>query len=93
MSTNYNLNRNNTPPQTPNSNGGFHILKALYIMINGVATGQTIGATKDMIKNGYDRDTMIVLLMYLLLVIYSAQRIYQIHKRLKNDNKDNQNQR
>lgn len=62
-------------------------------MLNGVATGQTIGATKDMIKNGYDRDTMIVLLMYLLLMIYTAQRAYQIYQKQKNNNNDNQNQR
>ncbi len=91
MSTNYNLNHNNRPNRN-NSNTASRLLLLGYIMVNGVATGRTIATTADMIKNGYDRDLMIATLIWLLLVVYSGQRAYQTHKRIKNDN-DNQKQR
>lgn len=93
MSTNYNLYNkpNSQPPRKPSD--GFNPFIAAFLALNGIATGRTITSATDMIKNGYDRDTMIVLLMYLLLMIYTAQRAYQIYQKQKNNNNDNQNQR
>lgn len=81
---NYNQKQNNTP-----NNGGFHAFILLYLTINGIATGNVIRTANHMIENGYDRNTMIIMLLWLLSVIYSAQRIYEINRDRKNrNNKD-----
>ena len=80
---NYNQNQNNAP------NNGFDWLVLAYITLNGMATGQTITRAADMIKNGYDRQTTIAMLLWLLMFVYSAQRIYEINRDHRNrNNKD-----
>ena len=83
MNNNYNLNNN--PSKKPNA--GFDFRIALFLTVNGMATGRIIGQTAKMIQHGYDNDTMISVLLYLLLFTYSAQRLYEIHT----NNKNNQN--
>lgn len=87
MSTNYNLNRNDNNDKK--NNNAFHWFLLTYITINGIATGQVIAHTTDMIKNGYDRQTTILILLWLLSFIYSAQRIYEINRDRKNRNNNN----
>lgn len=87
MSTTF-TNNNQQPNKTPN-NGGYHAFIMLYLTINGIATGSVIRNANHMINNGYDRDTTIVMLLWLLLVVYSAQRVYQINRDRKNRNNNN----
>ena len=82
-----NTNYNQQPNKEPNN--GFNLFLLTYITINGIATGQVIARVTDMVKNGYDRQTTILMLLWLLSVVYSAQRIYEIHQERKNrDNND-----
>ena len=83
-----NINNNQNQNNTPN-NGGFHVFIMLYLTINGIATGSVIRNANHMIENGYDRDTMIIMLLWLLSVVYSAQRIYEINRDRKNRNNNN----
>lgn len=85
-------NNNNNTPRRPKNDGFFDMFIALYLTLNGIATGGTIRSIRDMVNNGYDRETMIATLLYLTAVIYTAQRIYQIHqeKRKNNHHQDNQ---
>ena len=55
----------------------------------GLATGNTIRNTMHMIENGYERDKMITMLLWLLLIVYSAQRVYEVNRDRKkiNNNK------
>lgn len=93
MSTLYIRNNNNTPPRRPKNDGFFDLFLAFYITLNGMATGGTIRSIRDMIDNGYDRNTMIATLLYLMAVIYTAQRAYQIYQDKRKNNKNNENQR
>ena len=80
---------NYTPQPNKEPNNGFDWFILAYITINGMATGQVIARATDMIKNGYDRQTTIVMLLWLLSVVYSAQRIYEINRDRKNRNNNN----
>ncbi len=82
-----NTNYNQQPNKEPNN--GFNLFLLTYITINGIATGQVIARVTDMVKNGYDRQTTILILLWLLSVVYSAQRIYEINRDHRNrNNKD-----
>lgn len=82
------MNNNQQQNKTPN-NGGYHAFIMLYLTINGIATGNTIRNTMHMIENGYERDKMITMLLWLLLIVYSAQRVYEVNRDRKkiNNNK------
>ena len=88
MST-QNINTSQKPDNTPQNNGGFHGFILTYLTLNGIATGNVIKCANHMINNGYDRDTTIVMLLYLLLCTYTAQRIYEINRDRKNRNNNN----
>ena len=87
MST-INMNNNQQQNKIPN-NGGYHAFIMLYLTINGIATGSVIRNANHMINNGYDRETVIAMLLWLLLVVYSAQRVYEINRDRKNRNNNN----
>ena len=82
------MNNNHQPQKTPN-NGGYHAFIMLYLTINGFATGNTIRNAMHMIENGYERDKMITMLLWVLLIVYSAQRVYEVNRDRKkiNNNK------
>ena len=84
MSTLYIRNNNNTPPRRPKNDGFFDIFLAFYITLNGMATGGTIRSI---------RNTMIATLLYLMAVIYTAQRAYNVYQEKRKNNKNNENQR
>ena len=84
-----NTEKNNYQPeqnQKPNNNG-FDWRLVPYITVHGIATGCSIQLIREMIANGYDRNTTITLLLYLLSVVYTAQRAYQTYQQNKNNNK------
>lgn len=57
-----------------------------------MATAGIVHNTNLLIDKGYDRETLIILLMWLTGFAYSAQHLYQIYKTRK-ENQNNQKQR
>ena len=86
-------NNNNNTPRRPKNDGFFDMFIALYLTLNGIATGGTIRSIRDMVNNGYDRETMIATLLYLMAVIYTAQRAYNVYQEKRKNNKNNEKQR
>ena len=80
---------------TENNQNFFDFREIIYLIYNGMATAGVISNTNLLIDKGYDRETLIVLLMWATGFAYSAQRLYQIYKTKKENqnNKYNQNQR
>ncbi len=73
-----------------NKNDFFNIRELIYLIYNGMATGGVISNTNLLIDKGYDRETLIILLMWIAGFAYSAQRLYDIYKTRK-ENQENQN--
>ena len=80
---------------TENNQNFFDIRELIYIIYNGMATGGIVNNTNLLIDKGYDRETLIILLMWIVGFAYSANRLYDIYKTKKENqnNKYNQNQR
>lgn len=80
---------------TENNQNFFDFREIIYLIYNGMATGEIVNYTKQLIDNGYDRETLIILLMWITGFAYSANRLYDIYKNKKENqnNKYNQNQR
>ncbi|MFQ6730057.1 MAG: hypothetical protein ACLRFK_03365 [Alphaproteobacteria bacterium] len=77
---------------TENKNNLFNPREIIYIVYNGMATAGIVHNTNLLIDKGYDRETLIILLMWLTGFAYSAQHLYQIYKTRK-ENQNNQKQR
>lgn len=77
---------------TENKNNLFNPREIIYIVYNGMATAGIVHNTNLLIDKGYDRETLIILLMWLTGFAYSAQQLYQIYKTRK-ENQNNQKQR
>ena len=45
---------------TENRNNLFNFREIIYLLYNGMATGQIIRGSKDLIQNGYDKDKFII---------------------------------
>ena len=75
---------------TENKNNLFNPRELIYIVYNGMATAGIVHNTNQLIDKGYDRETLIILLMWLTGFAYSAHKLYEIHKHNK---KSNQKQR
>lgn len=73
-----------------NKNNLFNGIDFIRLMYNGMATGQIIHGSKELIQNGYDKEKLITLLMWTVLFVYSAGRLYQSYKTRK-ENQENQN--
>lgn len=56
-----------------------------YITINGIATGNLIRLTKNIIKDETGDYTPIKLLLYLGLFVHTGTRIYDIYKNKQNN--------
>lgn len=57
-----------------------------YVLMNAFSVGNTIGATNDMIKNGYTEEGLGLLGIWLMASVYSGIRWYQIEKQIKDNN-------
>ena len=77
---------------TENKNNLFNPREIIYIVYNGMATAGIVHNTNLLIDKGYDRETLIILLMWPTGFAYSAQGLYQIYKTRKG-NQNNQKQR
>jgi hypothetical protein len=82
--------KNEVDMNTENQNNFFNIRELIYLMYNGMATAGVVHNTNMLIDKGYDRDTLIILLMWATGFVYSAQRLYDIYKN-KKENQNNQN--
>ena len=80
---------------TENNQNSFDFREIIYLIYKGMATGGIVNDTNQLIDNGYDRETLIILLMWITGFAYSANRLYDIYKNKKENqnNKHNQNQR
>lgn len=80
---------------TENNQNFFDFRELIYLIYNGMATGEIVNYTNQLIDNGYNRETLIILLMWITGFAYSANRLYDIYKTKKENqnNKHNQNQR
>ena len=80
---------------TENKKNLFNPRELIYIVYNGMATAGIVNNTNQLIDKGYDRETLIILLMWITGFAYSANRLYDIYKNKKENqnNKHNQNQR
>lgn len=61
-----------------------------YLLLNGLCVGHCTNMVKDMMNNGYNKNTMLVLLLYVLPITISAKRSIEIWKSLHNNHKQNQ---
>lgn len=75
---------------TQNNQNFFDFREIIYLIYNGMATGGIVHNTNMLIDKGYNRETLIILLMWATGFAYSAQRLYQIYK-TKKENQENQN--
>ena len=78
---------------TENNQNFFDFRELIYIIYNGIATGSVISNTKLLIDKGYDRETLIILLMWIAGFAYSANRLYEIYKTKKENQNNKNNQR
>ncbi len=76
-----------------NKNNIFNFREIVYLIYNAMATGQIIHGSKDLIQNGYDKEKLIILFMWLLLFTFSAERLYQAYKLRKENQENNNNQK
>ena len=84
------FNHNYSDNKKPNYDFGQFVL-LLFIALNGISTGSVIRTGRDIAANGADSNSIIVLLMYLGCTIYTAQRAYELYKKIhKDDDKKQQ---
>lgn len=62
----------------------------LFIALNGISTGSVIRTGREIAANGADSNSIIALLMYLGCTIYTAQRAYELYKKIHKDDDKNQ---
>lgn len=79
----YSFNHNNNFNKKPNRDALYHAVMAVLVMINGMSVGGTIRNGADLIKNGYDGDTVFATLLYLLCAMYSGHTAYRIYQAKK----------
>lgn len=75
----------------PNKNKD-QVFLLLFILLNGISTGSLIRTGRYLVGSGSDKDYIIPALLWLGCTIYTAQRAYEIYKKVHKDN-DKNNQR
>ena len=63
----------------PNGDALYHVLMSILLMLNGMSVGGVIRSGTDLMKDGYDSDTALIALMYLLCAIYTGKTAYRIY--------------
>lgn len=81
------MNQDNKP-QRPESVSQAFLMA--YLLLNGLCVGHSINIVKYMMHNGYNKDAMLTLLLYLGPIAISAKRSIEIWKSLHNNHKQNQ---
>ena len=57
-----------------------------YLLMNAFSVGNTINATRSMIKDGYSEERLAILALWLLGSIYTGVRWYQVKKQINDNN-------
>ena len=73
-----------------NKNNLFNPREFIYVIYNGMATAGIVHNANQLIDKGYERETLLILLMWITGFAYSAHRLYQIYK-TQEENQKNQN--
>jgi hypothetical protein len=76
-----------------NKNNLFNPREFIYVIYNGMATAGIVHNANQLIDKGYERETLLILLMWITGFTYSAHRLYQIYKIRREENQNNQKQR
>ena len=76
-----------------NKNNLLNTREIIYLIYNGMATAGIVHNANQLIDKGYERETLLILLMWITGFAYSAHRLYQIYKIRQEENQNNQNQR
>ena len=76
-----------------NKNNLLNTKEIIYLIYNGMATAGIVHNANQLIDKGYERETIIILLMWIIGFAYSAHRLYQIYKIRQEENQNNQKQR
>lgn len=90
MSTLSTYNNNNNTQQKPPKNNGHNVIVTFYTILSGFSMGHAIKITAQLFDNGYDKDKLVLALLYLLTSVFTAHRAYDIYK---SNNNNNQKQR
>ena len=76
-----------------NKNNLLNTREIIYLIYNGMATAGIVHNANQLIDKGYERETLLILLMWITGFAYSAHRLYQIYKIRHEENQNNQKQR
>ena len=76
-----------------NKNNLLNTREIIYLIYNGMATAGIVHNANQLIDKGYERETIIILLMWITGIAFSAHRLYQIYKIRQEENQNNQKQR
>ncbi len=87
-----NLNFNNGNKSGPDIDKFYRAFIMLFVILNGMAVGGVVRNSADLIQNGFQREKLGTLFLYIGAAIYTGMRAYQI-ARIRNDDNTNQKQR
>ena len=77
-------------PQFDNSNNNDdfknHVFLLLFVILNGISTGNLIKTSREIINGNNNQDYIIGALLWLGVTVYTAQRVFQIYKTIYKDN-------
>ena len=76
-----------------NKNNLLNTREIIYLIYNVMATAGIVHNANQRIDKGYERETLLILLMWITGFTYSAHRLYQIYKIRREENQNNQKQR
>ncbi|MBR4892205.1 MAG: hypothetical protein IKZ34_03445 [Alphaproteobacteria bacterium] len=71
-------------------NKNFDATTIVYLLFNSMSLGSILGITNTLIKQGYDKDYVIAILMWMFIFARSTQRLYQIYEQKKNQTNQKQ---
>ena len=80
---------NNGQQKSPNNNG-HNVLVTIFTIISGFSMGYAIKTTLQSFDNGYNKEGLVIALLFLLNSAYAAHQAYNIYK---SNNNNNQKQR
>lgn len=84
-----NKDNDNGQQKSPNNNG-HNVLVIVFTIISGLAMGYAIKTTVQSFDNSYNKEGLVIALLFLLNSAYAAQQAYNIYK---SNNNNNQKQR
>ena len=80
-----NKDNNNGQQKSPNNNG-HNVLVTVFTIISGLSMGHAIKTTVQLFDNGYNKEGLVIALLFLLNSAYAAHQAYYIYKSNNNNN-------